>query len=1145
MYAIIPQQIPQDRRAEINEKILFAIDSGKDLVPKESIYNCYTGIGGLHNLRQSDFTSYHEYAEAKKEFEMGQFFTPHDICQSMVETLSPTSAEMVLDMCCGMGNFFNHLPNLHNAYGFDIDGKAVAVARYLYPEAHIEKCDIQLYNPEQRFDIIVGNPPFNLKFDYRLSQEFYMDKAYDVLNPAGILMVIVPLSFMQNEFWEKTRVAKINSNFSFIGQTRLEHSAFSTVGVQNFATKIMVFLRRSLHIEMQPYNAEEFVSMDELKKRIAEVREMKHRLRLQLMRECNHIDKEELEQFEYRLAKYMYELKAHAVLNRHVEKAEALVSKFRNQKPPENATREQIKEWERKKLTTGKVLGIIRRYITSQNVVQRKEVALVKTSYGFKLKQYAPRLLDKVTHKAAGINDLILGRAELPMPENVTEKNMRQIRAASKLIRRKQRQYETQNLQFAEMREDAAGLKEYLDRTTFINKDGEVCEFTDLQKHDLNLVLQKRYALLNWQQGSGKTAAVYHRAKYLLKFRKAKNVIILAPAIATNMTWIPFLTINKERFRTIQTAGDLNNIPEGTFLVVSTSMLRKLKRGLMRFVKRTSGKLCLVFDESDEITNPTSQRTRNILCIFRRLRYKILDTGTTTRNNIAELYSQFELLYNNSVNMICWSPQVYHENRDHEIEEENNPDYGTPFPAFRGHVLFRACHCPGKATVFGIEKQNQDVYNKDELSELIGKTVITRKFRDFAGEKYRIRTHTVRPSEGEHEVYRVIIEEFCRICELYYNSTGDTKKDAGLRLMRQIKLLIKACSVPHLIEGYYGDSYPSKTRYIERLIRTIPGKVAIGCTTLAAFDLYESYIREHFPDRPVFVVKGDVAFKKRQSIVTEFDSTINGILICTQQSLNNPEHPKILCVGNNPDRQNIYSAALGLYNSRIVKLVNKKGQLKSSIIIDELPTIYFRGIDNLIATARSNKVAVCLGFQDFSQLARDYGDKEAKVIQNTVGNIFSGQVVGETAKSLSERFGKILQQRQSISINRQDTSTSINTQLDSLIPASKIANLSQGTFVGSVADNFGEEIDQKIFHARIIVDSAKVSEEMKAYRKIPVINEFRDADGNDIMQQQIDRNYSQIKADVLQIIEDEITRIKNDPELRHLIPQQEEEENND
>lgn len=886
MYAIIPQQIPRDKRAEVNEKILFAIDSGKDLIPKESIYNCYTGIGGLHNLKQADFSSYHRYAEAKKEFEMGQFFTPHELCRSMVEVLSPTSSEMVLDMCCGMGNFFNHLPNLHNSYGFDIDGRAVTVARHLYPEAHIEKCDIQQYRPEQRFDVIIGNPPFNLKFDCKLSQEYYMDKAYDVLNPAGFLMVIVPVSFMQSEFWEKTRVANINSSFSFVGQTKLNPDAFDSMGVHNFSTKVMVFLRRSRHIEMRPYNADEFIPMEELKDRVRKTRVMKQRIRIDLMRETNRIDREELEAFEYRLSKYMYELKAHAVLNRHIEKAEALVSKFRNQKPPENATNQQIKDWERKKLTTGKVLGIIRKYITSQHSVPRKEVALVKTSYGFKLKPYAPRLLDKVTHKAASINDLILGRAELPVPETVTERNRLQIRAAEKLIRRKQKQYEMQNLRFADMEEDV-NLKKYLDRSTFINKDGEACEFTTLQKHDLNLVLQKRYALLNWQQGSGKTAAVYYRARFLLKFRKVRNAIILAPAIATNMTWIPFLSVNRERFRVIRAESDLTNVPEGMFLVVSTSMLGKLQRGLVRYVKQTSRKLCLVFDESDEITNPTSQRTRNILCIFRRLKYKILDTGTTTRNNIAELYSQFELLYNNSVNMVCWSPQVYHENKEREIEEENNTDYGSPFPAFRGHVLFRACHCPGKATVFGIEKQNQDVYNKEELSELIGKTVITRKFRDFAGEKYKIQTHTVSPSDGEREVYRVIIEEFCRICELYYNSTGDAKKDAGLRLMRQIKLLIKACSVPHLIEGYSGDGIPNKTKYIEKLVRKIPGKVAVGCTSIAAFDLYENHLRKCFPDRPVFVVKGDVAFKRRQNIVTEFDSTINGILICTQQSLSN------------------------------------------------------------------------------------------------------------------------------------------------------------------------------------------------------------------------------------------------------------------
>ena len=252
--------------------------------------------------------------------------------------------------------------------------------------------------------------------------------------------------------------------------------------------------------------------------------------------------------------------------------------------------------------------------------------------------------------------------------------------------------------------------------------------------------------------------------------------------------------------------------------------------------------------------------------------------------------------------------------------------------------------------------------------------------------------------------------------------------------------------------------------------------------------------------------------------------------------INNPKEPKVLVVGNNPDRQNIYSAALGLYNSRIVKLINKKKQLKSSVIIDELPTIYFRGLDNLIATARSNKVAVCLGFQDFSQLTRDYGDKESKVIQNTVGNVFSGQVVGETAKTLSERFGKVLQQRQSMTINRNDKSTSISTQMDSLIPASKISNLTQGIFVGAVSDNFDERIDQKIFHAEIVVDSVKVSAEMKAYQPIPVIVEFKNEDGSDNLKETIEANYRKVKHEILTLVDSEIQRIKNTPALSHLIP---------
>ena len=252
--------------------------------------------------------------------------------------------------------------------------------------------------------------------------------------------------------------------------------------------------------------------------------------------------------------------------------------------------------------------------------------------------------------------------------------------------------------------------------------------------------------------------------------------------------------------------------------------------------------------------------------------------------------------------------------------------------------------------------------------------------------------------------------------------------------------------------------------------------------------------------------------------------------------INNPASPKILCVGNNPDRQNIYSAALGLYNSRIVRLINKKGRLKSSIIIDELPTIYFRGLDNLIATARSNRVAVCLGFQDFSQLERDYGDKEAKVIFNTVGNIFSGQVVGDTARRLSDRFGKIVQLRESQSVSNENITHSTNTQLDALIPPSKISNLTQGMFVGSVADNVDQSLPQKIFHARIELDSAAIQAEERRFVPIPQISSFLDEEGTDRMEEIIRENYYRIKEEVVQIVEREIRRIENDPDLAGLLP---------
>lgn len=243
--------------------------------------------------------------------------------------------------------------------------------------------------------------------------------------------------------------------------------------------------------------------------------------------------------------------------------------------------------------------------------------------------------------------------------------------------------------------------------------------------------------------------------------------------------------------------------------------------------------------------------------------------------------------------------------------------------------------------------------------------------------------------------------------------------------------------------------------------------------------------------------------------------------------INNPLEPKIICMGNNPQKIQIYGAVLSLYVNRLVKLVNKKGKLKSSLIFDEFPTIYLNNMDSLIATARSNKVSTCLGVQDFSQLRKDYGREQADVIMNITGNIISGQVTGDTAKQLSERFGKIMQDRESISINSSDTSISRSRQLEAAVPPSKISSLSSGEFVGMTADDPQCRIRLKTFHCEIVNDHEALGKEEENYKEIPPVRKLDNA--------MIQQNYMQIKQDMQDIIYTEMERLLNDPALAHLI----------
>jgi hypothetical protein len=236
--------------------------------------------------------------------------------------------------------------------------------------------------------------------------------------------------------------------------------------------------------------------------------------------------------------------------------------------------------------------------------------------------------------------------------------------------------------------------------------------------------------------------------------------------------------------------------------------------------------------------------------------------------------------------------------------------------------------------------------------------------------------------------------------------------------------------------------------------------------------------------------------------------------------VNNPNEPKIVCMGNNPQKLQIYGAVLSLYISRMIKLVNRKGQLKSSLIFDEFPTIFFNNIDSLIATARSNKVATTLAVQDFSQLKKDYGAEQADVITGIVGNIISGQVTGDTAKKLSENFGKIVQDKNSLTINSGDTSFSKATQLDYAIPASKIAALSSGEFVGMIADNPEQKINLKMFHSEIQNNHGDIAREEAGYKPIPIVDQ--------VDEEMLMETYTQIKNDIAKLFKDELTTLQGE-----------------
>lgn len=897
-YEYHPQRRTEQERRDLNEQILRLLQSGaceQAGVTDEDIFNRYTGDGGLHGLQRSDYDNYNAFSAAKKDLENGQFFTPPPLCEMIVSALRLSDTDLVADLTCGMGNFFNFLPNEDNAYGCEIDPNACAVAQKLYPQARIVQGDIRSYEPQTHFDCILGNPPFHLRWimpdaTVMTSHQYYCLKAAKLLKPLGILAIIVPASFLADSFSDKSAIRMMESQFSFLGQLMLPDDSFAISGVDDFPTKLQFWQKKSTAANWTPKrystdSADIYISsrypdmaaptiykqLIMVAKADQEGNRNKVILEMSLLRSTKS-------DFLYRVRKYLYQIRRHPATQGKYDSCFSYVHRFYTQQQPKDMSYE---EWQRVQLTEAKVLAYLKQALRRQNAKpERDEIRLVKQKYSFVYKAYSRKMAKLLTDEM---------RAPVPIYQAVLDNKPDRFPDYERLLRRKRWEYDNQEQPFSEMTENAQ-LADWISRFQYWDAQNQTAiHLNPLQSHDVNLTLQKRYAFLQWEQGSGKTPAAIFTGKYRAETGVVHSIWVISSAISIRNNWDVILKGAGFSYVFVQRLADLQCIRRGDFVILTLNKVSQYKKQISRYIKQLGYKIQFIFDESDNISNPSSKQTLSVLSCFRRCKYKLLTTGTSTRNNISEFAPQLELLYNNSINMISWCQTLYsYDKKSEDLEHKENPYYGMPIPAYKkGYRLFANSHLPEKITVFGAGQRNQDIYNADELDQLLGKTVITRTFKEVTG-KDLLRPHQmpILFLPEEREVYNLVLKEFYRIQDEYYSSTGNSRKDAMMRLIQQITLLLRISAAPDCMKEYKGGTPLKEVAVVETLARWPEEIVAIGVRHTAVLDRYAAAIREYLPKRPLFVVTGStVTFAKRRALRDVLRDSKNGILLCTQQSL--------------------------------------------------------------------------------------------------------------------------------------------------------------------------------------------------------------------------------------------------------------------
>lgn len=838
MYNYKKVSLNKEKRKEVNQKIFDIINNAQGhKLKKEDVFNYFTGNGGLHNENIKNHNSFYEYSEAKKEIEQDQFFTSPLMCQKIIDLLRITKDDFVADLTSGIGHFANYIENKKNVFLNEIDYKNYIVSKFLYPEAnHINK-DICYLKIDQKFDFIVGNPPFNIYLENkRYSQFFYIEKALEMLKPAGILSIIVPYNFLSNKEDHKNFIEELNKNFSFLGQTEIERETFEIYNIK-IKTKFMLFQKReefTLNLEYDfLFNSWESLFYTYLianKNRI----ENKNRIMLEMKKDEN-ISKEFL--FKYNL--YLYQVQINKKINKDYARAKEYLVKLQTQEKPEGM---EFEEWNKTKLTENKVLSYLKRIIKGQHPKNKNKIKNDLKNYNYK--------------KALKIAN--------------------------------------QKMDFSYMQEDKK-ISEYL-RTLYIydSTKKENINLNSIQKEDINKQLQKNYGYLQWSCGAGKTLAATTILNY--RYNKVKKIFIVAPAIATKGTFQEFFektkfSGTKFKYSILNKNSKFDELEK--IILVTHDNLGKYKRELKKLIKKTQTKnIFLIVDEADNFSCMDSQRTKNGLDIFRQAKYKLLMSGTATRNTIQEFYPQLSLLYNHSQNMLdtCQFHYVFEKNKRDNIDKERitkieNDNYLKPYKNYKkGFTEFKENFCPDKFTVFGINKNTQNIYNEKELKNLLGYTVITRTFIEIAGKDITsIHQEQVEFTKDEINLYKKIMNEFQEFLK-YFKTFENNKKNSMLKILHQLNTLIKAASLPHIFKEYEGTEVSTKIkRVIEKCNLYKNENIVIGARHIETVAEYKKYLS--CLNRNIYIITGSQTIEQRKVTIQQLKEDKTGILICTQQSL--------------------------------------------------------------------------------------------------------------------------------------------------------------------------------------------------------------------------------------------------------------------